>query len=212
MESTQQRRDMRGSGSVMVIAVFAAASVMLVGGSQLVVDTISSARARTVADGAALAGAVSGRSGANSVATAGGGTVVVFSSDSRRVVVTASVLGHEASAAAVVPQPQGGVGDRAGLAPAMLAALARADELLGEPVPIVSGYRSRAKQQQLWDNRLNNPYPVAPPGSSRHETGLAVDVPIWFVDRLRAIATHAGLCHPLPDTDPVHFEVCPIQG
>ena len=54
-----------------------------------------------------------------------------------------------------------------------------------------------------------NPYPVAPPGTSLHESGLAVDVPLGFVPTLLAVAADAGLCQPLPETDPVHFEPCP---
>jgi hypothetical protein len=91
----------------------------------------------------------------------------------------------------------------------MSAALARAEALLGEPVPITSGWRSPADQQRLWDQRAGNPYPVARPGTSRHEQGLAVDVPRAFVPRLRAVAHRVGLCFPLPTTDPVHFEICP---
>jgi RHS repeat-associated protein len=38
-------------------------------------------------------------------------------------------------------------------------------------------FRTRAHQQELWDNRANNPNPVARPGTSRHEGGFAFDVP-----------------------------------
>jgi LAS superfamily LD-carboxypeptidase LdcB len=90
----------------------------------------------------------------------------------------------------------------------MVAALARAEQLLGQAVPITSGYRSPAKQRALWENRASNPYPVAAPGTSMHERGLAVDVPLTFVPRLERVAASAGLCHPFPQADPVHFEVC----
>ena len=63
------------------------------------------------------------------------------------------------------------------LAPAMLAALDRADHLLGRSVPVVSGYRSRAEQEALWNRRSPIPQAVAPPGTSLHEVGLAIDVP-----------------------------------
>lgn len=43
------------------------------------------------------------------------------------------------------------------------------------PVQINSGFRSTAKQAQLYANRASNPNPVAPPGSSLHEKGLAAD-------------------------------------
>lgn len=97
---------------------------------------------------------------------------------------------------------------RARLAPEMLAALSRADALLGAAVPIASGYRSREQQQSLWDRRASNPYPVARPGTSHHEQGRAVDVPRGFVPRLLTVAAAAGLCQPMPESDPVHFEVC----
>ena len=90
----------------------------------------------------------------------------------------------------------------------MQAALARAEQLLGEKVPITSGFRSSEEQAALYANRASNPYPVAPPGSSAHERGLAVDVPAGFVPRLSSVAPRAGLCQPYPQTDPIHFEVC----
>ena len=90
----------------------------------------------------------------------------------------------------------------------MQAALARAEQLLGEPVPITSGFRSTEEQATLYARRSDNPYPVAPPGSSMHERGLAVDVPAAFVPRLLSVAAQAGLCQPYPESDPIHFEVC----
>ena len=90
----------------------------------------------------------------------------------------------------------------------MRAALARAEQLLGQPVPITSGWRSTEAQAVLYENRATNPYPVAPPGSSMHERGLAIDVPADFVPRLAPIAPRAGLCQPYPADDPIHFEVC----
>ena len=101
-----------------------------------------------------------------------------------------------------------GSGPTKGLAPAMRAALARAEQLLGHPVPITSGYRSTEAQAALYANRAANPYPVAAPGSSMHERGLAIDVPVDFVSRLVAIAPRASLCQPYPVDDPIHFEVC----
>ena len=76
----------------------------------------------------------------------------------------------------------------------------------------MSGLRTRAEQEALWDRRHTNPYPVARPGTSDHERGLAVDIPRSEVPAVLAVAPHAGLCRPLPDTDPVHFVVCPGDG
>jgi len=41
---------------------------------------------------------------------------------------------------------------------------------------VTSVRRSRTEQLKLWHNRHNNPYPVAPPGRSLHEHGLAFDM------------------------------------
>jgi LAS superfamily LD-carboxypeptidase LdcB len=75
-------------------------------------------------------------------------------------------------------------------------------------VPVTSGYRSPADQTRLWLDRARNPFPVAPPGTSMHERGLAVDVPLGVADRLAAVGAEAGLCRPYPVADPVHFELC----
>jgi hypothetical protein len=179
-------------------------------------------RVRTAADAAALAGAASGSPvDAGRLASANGGELVDFERQGDRVVVEVRVGDMTAHASARSTGWTGsmggaagaggggaGRGDRAGLAPAMLAALATADALLGRPVPVASGLRTRAEQEALWARRATNPYPVARPGTSDHERGLAIDVPRGFVDQLLSVAAAAGLCHPLPRTDPVHFEVC----
>lgn len=41
---------------------------------------------------------------------------------------------------------------------------------------VTSVRRSYSDQLRLWNNRHNNAYPVAPPGYSRHEYGLAWDM------------------------------------
>ena len=79
----------------------------------------------------------------------------------------------------------------------------------GETFHITSGGRTYAEQERLWNARGSNPYPVAHPGSSRHETGRAADVTIGGraiqdvigADQLRA----AGLA-PLSG-DAVHVEL-----
>ena len=168
-------------------------------------------RADRVAAEAARAGAVDGPQGAWVVATGKGGTVVSFDLDGPDVVVAVDVLGvvghgrarsRAADLAALV------AAGRQGLAPGVLAALARADVLLARPVPVVSGFRSTARQAELYAGRASNPYPVAPPGSSKHEQGLAVDVPLALAPALAGISASTGLCQPYPRTDPVHFELC----
>lgn len=43
-------------------------------------------------------------------------------------------------------------------------------------VTVASTYRSYSDQLRLWNNRANNPYPVAPPGNSYHQYGRAIDL------------------------------------
>jgi hypothetical protein len=175
---------------------------------------VDAARARTAADAAALAGAVTGSAEeARTVAAANGGVVESFESAGSDVRVRVRVGAHLASARASAPQRrpiarEAGEGRATGLAPAMRAALARAAQLLGRPVPVTSGFRSAADQRRLWMARAANPFPVAAPGTSMHERGMAVDVPMGFVAALVDVAPQAGLCHPYPRTDPVHFELC----
>jgi D-alanyl-D-alanine carboxypeptidase len=176
------------------------------------------ARARTAADAAALAGAADGELAARQVAKANGADLLAMEGADDEVVVHVRVGDVEAYARARATRRPGGGGTggvaagvggrRAGLAPAMLAALARADGLLGHPVAVVSGLRTRSQQEALWEARATNPYPVARPGTSDHERGLAIDVPRSDVPELRRVAPAAGLCQPLPATDPVHFIVC----
>lgn len=166
---------------------------------------IGSARAQSVADATALAVAMNGSAGLSVGQDVD--SVTVFGG-SGRALASVRIGGQEASAAAVA-QTTAAV-RRFGLAPSLVAALARAEALLGSPVLISSGYRSPADQQRLWDMRADNPYPVARPGTSLHERGLAIDVQLSQVGDLAVVAAQAGLCHPLPEADPVHFVVCPI--
>jgi hypothetical protein len=207
--------DDRGQATVLVVVALALVATMALGLAHAGRVMTQRAQARTAADAAALAGAVEGEDSARSLAEANGAELVEYVRAGDEVTVKVSVAGvvaHGRARRNVVttaggPFP-GGEGKRRGLAPAMLAALSRADTLLGEPVPLASGFRSRAQQQALWDARASNPYPVATPGHSLHEQGLAVDVSRDFVPRLLSVAGEAGLCHPLPRTDPVHFVVC----
>jgi hypothetical protein len=75
-------------------------------------------------------------------------------------------------------------------------------------VRITSVLRSRAQQQQLWDNYLagRSRFPAAPPGSSKHEYGLAFDMvtePFSALDTLgRWWQQQNG---EWSKTDPIHF-------
>lgn len=46
----------------------------------------------------------------------------------------------------------------------------------GIPLQVNSAYRTIAQQMLLYNDRFNNPNPVAPPGQSNHQTGLAIDI------------------------------------
>lgn len=212
------RADDRGQATPLAVAMLAVVAVALVGLVPVGRTLTDRARARSAADAAALAGAADGEQAARALAADNGAELVEFERSGDEVVVRVEVGSVDAYAraratrraapgrsAAAAP---GGTGDRTGLAPAMLAALARADGLLGHPVDVVSGLRTRTEQQALWDRRHTNPYPVARPGSSDHERGLAIDVSRSAAAELAAVARGAGLCQPLPETDPVHFVVC----
>jgi hypothetical protein len=68
-----------------------------------------------------------------------------------------------------------------------------------------SGFRSNADQARLYADRGNNPNPVAPPGSSNHERGLAVDI-AGMTPEQRALLPQYGLAQPVAN-DPPHVEL-----
>lgn len=195
----------RGEGG-QVLPVFAVL-LFLVGGAGVMVARVGAAagvraKASATADMSALAGAAADRGAAEVVARANGGRVARFERIDGDVRVGVE-LGPAVGTARAQP-----VDEASGLAPAMRAAVARAEQMLGRPVPITSGHRSRAEQAALWAARGRNRFPVARPGFSKHERGLAVDVPESFVPTLLRVAAAAGLCRPYPAADPVHFELC----
>jgi len=76
-----------------------------------------------------------------------------------------------------------------------------------------SGVRSTADQARLFADRANNPNPVAAPGTSRHERGLAVDIG-GMAPEQRAMLPQFGLGQPVAN-DPPHVELAspaaPVQ-
>lgn len=90
---------------------------------------------------------------------------------------------------------------RGWLAAPAAASLARVDRDLGHPIQITYAGRSRAEQQRLRDLYLagKGSY-AAPPGSSPHETGIAIDTD----DRPIAILAEHGWYRPLAN-EPWHF-------
>jgi hypothetical protein len=206
------RRSERGSATPFVVLAMVTAGVLALQVGRLGGAAAARAKAQTAADASALAGAADGREAARALAEANGARLAEYEelgSDTRVVVQLGPAQARgRARRAGWTGGLGGGGASRNGLAPAMVAALARAEQLLGRPVPITSGFRSAAAQQALWANRAANPFPVAAPGTSMHERGLAVDVPLSFVPELTRVAPEVGLCHPFPKADPVHFEVC----
>jgi hypothetical protein len=100
------------------------------------------------------------------------------------------------------------VGNTTGEQAGFLASLAALAAYEHAPVQINSGYRSTAKQAQLYANRASNPNPVARPGTSLHERGLAADgtvggVPLGTLPP--AVLARFGL-EPVPG-DPVHVQI-----
>jgi N-acetylmuramoyl-L-alanine amidase len=55
-------------------------------------------------------------------------------------------------------------------------ALQRAIDARGQVMLVNSSYRTIAQQMLLYNDRHNNSNPVAPPGASNHQTGLAIDI------------------------------------
>ncbi|MEG4197272.1 peptidoglycan-binding protein [Microcoleus sp. Pol12A5] len=81
-------------------------------------------------------------------------------------------------------------------------ALQRAIQDRGQTMQVNSAYRTIAQQMLLYNDRSNNPNPVAAPGASNHQTGLAIDIEDprgWEVYLMQY-----GW-HPLPG-DPPHFD------
>lgn len=73
-----------------------------------------------------------------------------------------------------------------------------------------SGVRTPQQQAALYVSRANNPNPVAPPGSSLHETGNAADIAGMTPDQ-RAMLPQYGLAQPVANDAP-HVELAPAQG
>lgn len=77
---------------------------------------------------------------------------------------------------------------------------------IGPYVRVTSVYRSPTEQLRLWNNRHNNPYPVAPPGTSFHELGRAWDMvgPEEILNWAGAVwRSWGGTWSP---TDRIHFQ------
>lgn len=109
------------------------------------------------------------------------------------------------------------VGTLEGLHPQMVTAVGSLLHEARGAVTLVSGYRTRDRQQELWTEaltRFGNEAAarrwVAPPGTSKHELGLAVDLG-GDLDRAAYLVRQLGLPLHRPVThEPWHFEL--VQG
>lgn len=88
------------------------------------------------------------------------------------------------------------------LQPPAKQALQQAIQDRGKIMLVNSAYRTIAQQMLLYNDRFNNPNPVAPPGASNHQTGLAIDIedPRGWEPYLMRYGWN-----PLPG-DPPHFD------
>jgi D-alanyl-D-alanine carboxypeptidase/Putative Flp pilus-assembly TadE/G-like len=109
--------------------------------------------------------------------------------------------------------------DARGLDPRLARAVRRLIEASRGAVRVVSGYRSRSEQSALWEralNRYGSPEAadnwVAPPGTSMHERGLAVDLGGDLQRAARLVARqHLPMWRPLAN-EPWHFELIGSRG
>lgn len=104
-------------------------------------------------------------------------------------------------------------GKTSGVKPELLQALANAAADFGQPIPINSGLRTREEQAQLYADYQSgrSRFPAAPPGSSNHESGAAVDIPLEIansLDSMGLLAKH-GLARPVPG-DPIHITLAKV--
>ena len=169
----------RESGQVLplVAAAIALAGLLALGVAHVGVRAIGRARAQAAADAAALAGVTGGRVSAETLAAANGSAVVAFDEVTGGVRVEVVDKGGEhavAQAEAVLS-----AGDDVRLAAAMRAVLARAAQVVGAAVTVVS----------------------VDPG------GLVVQVAPDQVAVLTGRGAEDGLC-PVGDR-PGWFEICP---
>ena len=185
-------------------------------------------RAQTAADAAALAAVAESAPGAaglhdvaaERMAKANGGTLLSCDCDpgSTSVTVTVEVDGVEAKARATMDPnaflPATGAFDVRGLQPLMARSVARLVEAARGQVRVVSGWRSSEHQEQLWGAALQKYGSaeaaddwVAPPGSSMHERGLAVDLG-GDLELAASLVEQMDLPlhRPLPN-EPWHFEL-----
>ena len=92
---------------------------------------------------------------------------------------------------------------------ALMGAASQYLEQTGKKLTLNSAHRTREKQQELYDAyvaRGKTGMPVAPPGTSSHESGRAIDIEQGKNDKVAIGAlNNAGLFQTVMPKDPVHF-------
>jgi hypothetical protein len=176
MERTQRGQVLPLLALVILVGGMAVVLVGRIGGA-----AVYRARASTAADAAALAGAAEGSTAAKGLADANGARVLGYETRGNDARVRVAVGRAEATARA---RRSGGGGQvppgRQGAAPALLAALARADQVLGRSVAV----------------------------TTIHGGGLEASLAAAWADRVAAVSGQVGLCRSSP-ADPLRFTVCP---
>ena len=164
------RPNERGQVLPLVAVVSVLAGLAMVAVARFGAVTINRARASAAADAAALAGAAEGRNAAGALAGANGGRLRSYEELGDDARVRVEVGGVSATARA--QRTGGGAYDdrlpteRKGVAPAMAAALARADQIIGGVVPV----------------------------TRVHAPGLMVDIAPETARRLEGLSAQTGLC------------------
>ena len=92
--------------------------------------------------------------------------------------------------------------------------LIRSAEREGVPFTVNEAFRTTAQQRERYENRGSNRNPVARPGTSRHESGFAIDVNVGGLSReqqarFRNLTSEHGFSG--LENDPPHFEQDPLQ-
>jgi hypothetical protein len=175
MERTERGQALPLLALVIVLGGVAVVLLGRIGGA-----AVDRARAVTAADAAALAGAADGRAGAADAARANGGRLLGYEGEGADTRVRVALGDAEASARA--RRTQGGATPppaRAGAAPALLAALARADQVLGGGVVV----------------------------TRVHAGGLEASLAPAWAARLADAGSSTGLCASASG-DPLRFSVC----
>jgi len=76
-------------------------------------------------------------------------------------------------------------------------------------MPVTSGFRTREEQEKLFAERSKNPNMVAAPGTSKHETNEAADIPASVPE---SFLKQYGIHRPLGSKDPVHAVLMPTKN